>query len=151
LVNSPDQIQADIYNREYNNYIETHDRVQEHFREKACRRERERERQQDREKKVTVSEAEVDENDERQLLTLLDLILYRHAGTNIPLSLCDLSETDTADAQAETEDGTAPTDRTAPDEGTDRPDVMPRTTIETPLSRISPRIITHSYRTDCGV
>lgn len=50
--------------------------MQEHFREKACRRKRERERQQDREKKVLVSEAEVDENDERQLLTPFDLTLY---------------------------------------------------------------------------
>jgi hypothetical protein len=68
---------------------------------------------------IVVPEAAVDENGDRQLLTPLDLTLYQHNEQNIPL--CDLSEMDTADAQAETEDTTAPTDRTAPNEGTDRP------------------------------
>ncbi|WP_330633621.1 type IV secretory system conjugative DNA transfer family protein [Halocatena halophila] len=40
---------------------------------------------------IVVPEAEVDENDERRLLTPLDLTLYRHDQDNIPL--CDLPQT----------------------------------------------------------
>jgi hypothetical protein len=60
---------------------------------------------------ITVPEAEVDENDERQLLTPLDLTLYQHNGANTPL--CDLPEMDATDDGQERDSQTdTATDRT---------------------------------------
>jgi hypothetical protein len=61
---------------------------------------------------IVVPEPETDENDERELLTPLDLTLYQHHEQNIPL--CDLSETDAAD-----DEGTSPMDGTDTDDRTE--------------------------------
>jgi hypothetical protein len=71
---------------------------------------------------IVVPDAETDENGERQLLTPLDLTLYRHDEPNIPL--CDLSAADAADSQSETDGSTASTngDETGEDhQSTDDP------------------------------
>ncbi|WP_248911024.1 hypothetical protein [Halocatena marina] len=77
---------------------------------------------------IVVPEAEVDENDERQLLTPLDLKLYRHDRDNIPL--CDLPETDVDDDEQDeisSETGRTVGDHSSDEDSSDEEETTERT------------------------